>query len=409
MGTSRTRGRSYPIATGDRLYTPIQPPGTPIVETTVTTFDRSETCEDVVTPGYRELIAQGAIINNPCSIGVSHLELSDGSLRYYRPSPLSEYTYTGVEITGLYLQKFTSTEAPQVELDASAERAKLMAISQLSSTPFAFGEDLLEIGETLRFLRSPFKSMADLAKSFQTKRNDIRSKYKRVEDQAKALADVWATYRFAFSPLIRSSMDAWEAATTKPVEPPKRLTARGFSTDSQTEHVLEYVPSGLWTGSVYYSHELQASVHHHASILYTVTNPLTGLSYRLGVRIKDLPKTLWQVFPLSFMVDRVWDLSNSIGGLTGLADPNISILAGSIRTKSNEERRLRLESVLHPDYTITGSGDQVYTKYFTYTRTPWRPSVSDTVPQVRTKGIVEDVTKILDLAAILIQRLTGSK
>jgi hypothetical protein len=107
------------------------------------------------------------------------------------------------------------------------------------------------------------------------------------------------------------------------------------------------------------------------------------------------------------MVDRVWNITKMIRGITNLADPNVEILAGWVRAKEELVSTVRLTGQTVPGYTVTASGDLVTDKTFVYNRSPWTPRVSDTYPTTTKGRLVEDASSILDLLTLTYFRLTS--
>jgi hypothetical protein len=137
-----------------------------------------------------------------------------------------------------------------------------------------------------------------------------------------------------------------------------------------------------------------------ASILYEVTNPIRDWRFRLGLRAKDLPTTIWQVLPYSFMVDRLLDLSSFSQGVMNLADPSIKILAASYRAKVSGSKIYKTAGSFNSRYHITAD-DTLTWEEFTYKRDVWQPTIADTLPEFTPGHIISDATKITDLFAIV--------
>lgn len=410
----RVRNRNQSDVT-DYCYSTPWPSGSP-----VTTFgpyleDRHlEQMTDVVTDRFHERIRDGEIINNPCNY-TKEKHTTSGSA-WGKHTDITQ-TWGWIE-TGLATQYYYSlcnkailyANCPYPSLTGASEQdAKLRALSNMDTTPYAFGEDVLEIRETMKFLRRPLSSLLDLGTSFQHAYRRQKRKIKRkgqlvltAEQLSLAHANVWLQYRFALMPLIRSTSDALEAYAAVHPKIPERLTARGFSKDAGTNQDSP----GYATGGSIYSFDLTRirSEDYHASILYTVSNPVQDLKWKLGFRAKDVPTTLWQVFPYSFMVDRMLDISSFSKAVLNLADPNVKILSASSRSKSETVDIYRLTDVTNPNYPGHLSGEQHTHSSFSYVRTPWSPSISDAIPRVKPKELVSDATKIADLAALILQR-----
>ncbi len=366
---------------------------------------------DFVTKNYRKLISQGSIVNNPCEYtresltqsgpGRQHTLKSDGTVEYTLDGPL---TIRYEELSGVDLW----VDLPSELSGNGMPRAKQLAIANIDSTPYAFGEDSLELRETLRFLRNPVSSLVDVSRSYRKMYDQLvykRSKrYKGKvwtpkdfrEVTTKAAADAYLQYRFALTPLIRSAMDIIDSYSTGKHIHPTRLTARGFSQDSISDGGIK--KEGVWT----FDRNISIESEYHASIIYEVTNPIYDWKYRHGFRAKDWPTTVWQIMPYSFMIDRVWDITSFCKGVMNLLDPKVKILTGSERVKHTRTYTYACtDRDSDATWTRTVTGDTMTQKYFEYQRIPWTPSVSDTVPSTSLKTLTDSATKIADLTALI--------
>lgn len=396
-------------------------------------YDR-EVMDDIVTDHYRERIAAGEIINNPCNYSRFTHKLS-GSVYWLRDDDVNPgywHLFEGDGLTQLWLagneQNLFDAEPAELKLftedDSKLLEAKAKAINNIDRADYNFGEDVGEIRETFRFIRSPLASMVNVATAFRRdvfRRTAVRSKKKgyhantpqgereRALNFSRDIAAAWAEYFWALQPLIRSIEDALtilgDIATGLDLDKqlPPRISSRGFSEDEVSEQLdIQFSVSPLdrichWQKYI--------EVEHHASILYSLTDPVRDWRKLLGLRFKDLPFTIWQVLPLSFMVDRVVDISGVIRGVTNLADPNVTILAASVRTKRTTELRAQFTRCEQANYTTTFTADEVSDTKFAYDRVLWYPNVSDLIPKIEISGLVDDAFKIIDLAAVVLSRL----
>lgn len=356
----------------------------------------NDSMEDVIWDKFRERILNGQIINNPMSYVRTAME-SSGSLLFEYNDTVNIYTASG-HLTAWYNETLKLPEISELNVQADMARAKQKAIASIDNTPYEFGEDSLELRETLRFLRNPLGNLLGLSRKFKKQyRKRIKKLDKRaVQDLLKAHGSLWLEYRFALSPLIRSLMDALEAYSSEPPLEPPRKTARGFSFE---EDSVTDVDEGA--NLMVFKTIQHASSQGKATILYTVSNPCYDWRYRLGFRPKDFPTTIWQIVPYSFMVDRLYDITSFSKGAINLGDPMVKILMGCYSEHNDKTRLVECVSTNNPFGTLSSSDKPLYTN-FTYTRNPWVPTFSDTVPSLNLKGLVEDATKITDLITLIL-------
>lgn len=374
----------------------------------------SKVMDDVVTPDFARKMSHGEVVNNPCRLEVESTTCGGGSTRYIENS--TGYTvYEGDGGSQTYYQSCNLGEAANLrnlpdtpDLSDALARVKMKAIANIDSTPASMLEDVAEIRETLRFLKSPLTSLAGLAKRFRNdvkKRSSRMAKVKHYVGASKDISDVWLTYRFAATPLVQSSLDAYRALTETQATLPERKTARNSAKDHS---VVNAQPRVYYTPTIWdvYEHDQAVISAVRAGILYQVSNPVSDIQFKLGLRAKDIPETLWAVLPYSFVVDRMVDISSGIRALTNLADPNVEILAGWTTMKLERETRLKFVSEVNPGWTVIVNGDDFIKRSFVYDRTPWTPTVLDAWPRLNVAGLVDDAKSIADLCSLVIQRLS---
>lgn len=384
--------------------------------------NNTESMNDYVTANYKKLIASGAIINNPCTMYRYAMSSNDAGHVRYRSGTKGFDTYGPTTAHYAVLDNFTQTSAT-IDLDGVEARCKLVALANIDSTPYAFGEDALELRETMRFVKNPLASLKGLSASFRNAyydllrikssgthkgyklyqyfRNDRKILMSKTDAAliAKAHADVWLQYRFALAPLVRSSLDAISAYAIKTPTPPERRTSDGYHDSQDTVITPDFVSSGK-----HFYEKDSKDVIGHASILYQVENPVYDWKHRLGLRAKDIPTTLWQIVPYSFMVDRLLDISSFSKGLINLADPSVKILAASYSKKYTHEWEYKFTSRDLAGFSVLSPELRKF-KEFSYTRAVWGPNVGDTIPRLTPKYFVDNATYVVDTVALILGRL----
>lgn len=377
---------------------------------------------DIVTPKFHQRVRDGEVINNPCNRVVKSYEIftGDASLLYYpSSSPSNWWRLESGCITARLLANpsyqpylFYKNDAPAPTFDTEGQ-AKSFALARVDSTPYEFAEDVGELRETLQFLKNPLDSIASLAKVYKQRYRAIKRNPKFKENparEAKALADLWNTYSFAFAPLVRSIMSACEAWNHRDrLKRPARRSSHGYSQNTErSSDVWTRAPEGA--GIATYNKNCSRTVETHATIYYEVSNPLVNWQFALGLRLKDIPKTMWNLMPLSFMVDRMFNLSNAIAGISNLtlSSYTVSILAASVTQRYTSKHTMTLSDLDWSTgaYTYIYSGsDYVQWTEFEYDRKIWVPKMTDAFPPVTGKGLVDSITKTADLIALILSRL----
>lgn len=399
---TRVRSRISGPTTG--LVTQTQKTGGPVTTGPWTTYVDSESMSDVVTDHYQRRIANGEIINNPVSYSRTHIH-TDGMGVYHsiRKSDGWWYHQSGAVVyhwmNDYHTSLGVSQTIPEGDVTAAIDRLKQQAIANIAKSPWSFGEDVGEVRETLRYLKNPAASLAEVSKSFERK---ARNLYRRYGDRTRALSGAWASYRFAMLPLQRSLEDIVESSfkrNQKEFASGSRLSARSKLTLNGSQSIKRDI------GYAHFGEYRTDEISLHCYILYETKNPLKGWQYKYGLRLRDMPTTGWQLVPYSFMVDRVANVSNCISGVVNLSDPSIRILTAGVVEKRDAKYSCIVLPDTNPLWTSTCTSDVHYKDTFSYTRSPWTPTVSDTIPRVDFSGLVKDATSVIDLLALTKLRL----
>lgn len=386
------------------------------------TWSHEKYMSDIVTDRFNARIMAGEVINNGCEYRVESQELVGQSTVWWQnvADPFAVFAFDNGNATdwarwissaGL---SFTAPESADVGRSTLDAGAKSKALANVDSTPYEFFEDILELRETARFLKNPLEALKGVTKAFKRKKKKLLRKHalRDAKFKAKAVANLWTQYRFAASPLLRSitgAFDAYEDYQSGKIHRNARRSAHGKTEGSAqaAKSVNAFTAPGVYEKVFAFSCTQVVNESHHASILYEVSNPVADVNFALGLRAKDIPEVMWQIVPLSFMVDRVVNVSNFVRGVTNILDPTVSFLSGSHTRKTSTQEISTLS-----DYYF-GSGvsivhdlgkvdDYIVDSKFNYHRDTWAPSISDTVPPFTWGGLVEDITKIADLAAIIL-------
>lgn len=415
----RTRSKTEPTVVKDFV---LNLNGSPIVTEATTMSTDGKSITDVVTPNYHERIALGEIINNDCVITGEKFVATKGSYTQEHTNPLANANYasSGEGSTCVWASAF----ADEHSLDPLPENigynltdlitaAKASAIANMDPPDFQFAEDVGEIRQTLRLLRDPLRSVRDLSREFKrSSRKNMRKSYSRnkkgktkAERQAEAVASTWLGYRFGFRPLISSISNLYVALSDQKIRF-LRNTARGFENyeHSDSQAVSTSASSYNWN----FQNEMRSNVSVRAGILYENPSVLDDWRQKFGFRNQDLVRTAWDLFPYSFMIDRVVNVGDGITAFANISNRDLKILAAwyTIKTK-------RIDKVSYlgrddgTDWSFTSTPSYMETQKESYVRETWTPTVFDVVPPVTPAGLIEDATKTADLVSLIIANMRG--
>lgn len=205
---------------------------------------------------------------------------------------------------------------------APAQTADNQAISRLYSQLSAFesslnaGEDLGEIGSTLKMLQSPFKPLRDL--TVQTMRKHERAMmHKRTGDIAKSLVDTYLEWNFGVAPLINSVANAVvglqgrdHLSRFKPFSATGKTVSDGVVNDKLT--VIQ--APGLVSMSGTRTGKRVTSVRYHGVWGVHVNVNKRGVEDVLSLRAKDVIPTAWNLIPYSWAIDYCTNIGSILNG-----------------------------------------------------------------------------------------------
>lgn len=398
--TVRTRDRSLPDRSDVlyKYYTDIQGKTSLFASYPCLTARYNEQMTDYVTPGWRKLINSGEMLMFPCSYKKVTLTSGGGSYTAVHSNGSRFYTVGG-SITSYHAAAagIPALAAP-IDWNTLSHDATSRCLSNIDRTPYDFAEDLFELRQTLRYIRVILGRITTLCINFT---NALRGWNSFTVFSA---ANLYLEFRFALSPLVRSIYQALLAfqkgGTGKTGR--RRARAEAVETAQASDTFVHY-----WSGTVYDSYHRTASVDAKltAYVFYEMTNPIHDWRHTLGLRDKDLVIGLWKAAKLSFLIDRLFNVSTLLRGLLNLADPKLHILACCQVRKFTVTTTMTFTEQVNPGYTVTVFGDTVTSVDGGYQRDPWTPTLLDTIPIVTWGNLVKDVWSVLDLFALATQWL----
>lgn len=397
----RSRSRSNPGSSQYAVLTWSKPSNPPSYSGPFLVSARTESMWDVVTPNFSKRKKAGEIIINPCSYALTERGGSaDGSVNAHKNDNSADWSLSG-PVTQAYLALGYPTIPSSTVSDSSLlHRSRLQALAGIDKPALESGEDLLELRETIELLKNPLKGLLTNLKRVDRAWNAYnRRNTKKVLALSTFLADNWLQYRFAFSPLVRSVHGLLAEIQSPTKSPPDIRRSHGRGSD-----LFKYA-GNLPVGSLTYNCSRSIQTDYHSVIIYRIKKRSDNWQWRYGLRTKDMPKNFWAVVPLSFMVDRVVDLSSMISAATNLADPSVEMLGASTVRKRIQKDRITLVSDSNPDYTTSISGNNMDYTTVTYDRSLWSPSLIDTLPTVKPMGLVSSAENVADLVTLVFSYL----
>lgn len=324
--------------------------GTPAIGTRV--FTRFDEMTDIVTPGFRRESAKGRVINNAMErLKTSH-SLTQANVWF------SKFTTTGnagyrAEGYDLSVIPVNDPRDPAGRLHMQGVQAAIADAEAIALTD-AFAKvgipdaesltSIAEMRETLSFMLSPvrkIKQLASRATSIEkllkrdeetylrrlaawSRRSDAQKlkipkpekakrKIKLARWEVTDIPSLWLAFRYGVMPLIYDVQDHWKAFNKVSKFVP-RATARGKASDTLTV-IVPHAPVVFGLADRHSATEnADFKISVRAGVLYVPR--LETLLTKFGLEAGRIPSTLWEVVPLSFVVDWAINMSDVLNALT---------------------------------------------------------------------------------------------
>jgi hypothetical protein len=303
----------------------------------------------------------------------------------------------GGEITG---------DPPGYNLAGMILICKAKAISNFDKPTLPFGEPVAELRQTLRLISSPMAAISSTLTAFQKK---ARLKDWRTQRQrAKGMAKMWASYSFGIAPLwrfvdesvdlFRNKMDTLVSEISRHSE---TIVFEGALQTSSGSFTLTPIV-GTWRRTRKLKVTVRCGIH-------AIIDDANSFRTKVGSRARDLPVTLWEVFPLSFMIDRVVDVKSALSTALSLSSLNVRILGGWQTIRTLDERSYR-----YTGCSVSGAGNSFTPgdtlpfrdDLYVFERIPWKPQLSDIYGPRLGRGLLSNLSKTLDLMSVCLIKLT---
>lgn len=382
---------------------------TPWITDTYSPYYDYTVMTDVVTPNFRKRIRAGELILNPMSWSRVAFEAADGSsasCSQGRPIGTSQYCndrylmISGSMNLTYWFMKTHPPSCPLLDVDVTSdEQVIISAVAGVDPTTYHVMEDVLQLRQFSESLLHPIQGMKDIA-----------VQYARARTRAKALANAWAKYRFELLPLLGTA----EALIRTALGPAKRLEPgirlRSSSTTSGHDHGNGTATDS--SGGYTYAYNQTRTIRKRAVVYYTLSRAHSGISQSLGTRFKDLPTGLWNTMTLTFMIDRLINISQFITAISNLCDPDIHVEGGCLTVwdySRSENQLLQLVNNNQDGVQIIQFDTKpVIMMHDNVERTIVNPITTATSPlnlDFRPQDLVSNTSRVLDLLAITIQKL----
>lgn len=310
-------------------------------------------------------------------------------------------------IGSFYPSGIPSWPVPQDLSDLTILKASGKALAYLDRPSLTLGEPIAELRTLPRDIDRPLQALGKQSRRYKTALQAIQ----HIPKKHRLAAGIWSKYSFFIGPLVREVQDICsEYAEKIDVPPDLWQTARGK--EKTRSPVVTKLTNGTGSGWAWtFEQQVYWEWNYHFGIVFHSPDRVSNVPGRLGLVARDLPSTIWELAPLSFIVDRMVNVKRFLRTSAALTSSKVEISPDSFVSgrllKVNRCRFVNLRSPTIPAAHYTPNTTPWWTtENFSLDRTRWSPGLSDVIPTTRGDGLANTLTKALDLASIIVGRLT---
>lgn len=294
------------------------------------------TISDSQTSSFRKRMKSGEIIMNSMRLDRSVYQASPVTFR------ISHNKWGSATYSGDLISKIGSIPPVNigVDIDNFASIALTQAFAKMNSAPLLSGEILSDLGKTMSMFRRPLGQSLRLLGRMLKYRNKRLGK--TTASLLKANASAWLEYRYGWRPIIGDMIKLCrEVHNLRESMRRKRLVVRssfvGESSGSATFVDLPWLGSGFSASGIFTRTQKGKA---HAGIVYEVKESTSSdqLLQTLGLHGKDLPSTVWEIIPFSFVADWFVNTGAWISAVT--PNPFVQVLGSWVTQIIEDEGKI---------------------------------------------------------------------
>jgi len=368
-----------------------------------------DTVSDVIIPNFLRRKNAGEVFMNPFTVTKDKRSTSSSSFTFGTHPGWGTRKVNG-DLACIWSVPPSRPSWFETRKTDAMARTLLMAHSKVASEDFMSLVTVAEATKTARMIARPFGAATDLINRMIARRAALVVKGLTL---TAAATQAWLEYRFGWKPLLYEMQGIREAYVNNLVQydKPVRLVAR-----ASDGNIVWDLPNSVTTASAsaqgVTSVTMRANYSHRAKVssgvLYELKDDTleSATARRMGLRLSDVPASLWELVPLSFVVDRFVDVGAWLSAI--VPKPGVNVL-GSWTTvidyQLNFHEIMEAKIVVNtpPATTYTNSGGTFSEEIQSVSRT-----ANPTIPSVPTVNYRDlNLTQQIDHVALITQRLLG--
>lgn len=357
---------------------------------------RSKTTIDVVTPDFHKRIARGEVINNPFQ------SWEEAMVNSYTPHIIRKKTGSGTQIKTWKWDLGYSLPVLRSDLycDISAAQAEASteAAAKVEETTVDGNVEAGEARETMKmFSLRTYNLKRELEK--ELKYANKRGYVPIAHAPMAVMTSNWLKYRYGIVPLLSLINDTLVVGSRIRT---RRETARGFATVVGDPVVETYTAGGGFHDVTHTSTKTWSSSI-RAGILYEYRD----FGNKYGFSLSKMPRALWELTTLSFVMDWFANTGEFISALT----PRVNTVRRATWLGYETEIVYSYDRVIGPlkssDYVVDAWGSGAATQRFIgRRRVPFILGPSWRVKENAMREILTD-RRIVDAFALTFQRFSS--
>jgi hypothetical protein len=420
MSRNRSRFRTENRQMSKLLYTGDPSP----VLLATKTYTEFESMTDELSPGYP--FKDGVFPINPLSYVCSIDAEASGQL-VWRYNNIPNW----VIIEGNCLQMLSSNITGWSALNPSIPGfiisdwqalARNDCLARMDNPEYSFAEPLAEVGKTLRTIKQPLRALKRIISSFARKRHQYND-FRRTHIAAEQLSDLWLSHSLNAGPNIRTVTDAIDAFASRSIVKGFAKIRKVSATHEQSRvgtatslaDTFNFTRSGF--SGVSWAADRRNTLHRTflvtAALYYKSLDDNTEASY-LGLRARDLPGLAWDLVPLSFMIDRLWNVSRFIKISSSLLSSRVRVLSGYETYRQTDRLTRKVSNIIRTTSNVYNTASNCRptdtpswsTTTFSFGRSRWKPTAFDALPPNRAGKLLGSLSSTADAVSLMIKRLS---
>lgn len=278
------------------------------------------TIQDNNNKGFRKIQRAGGVVLSDCVI--TRWERTMTPTLITAATPPDGSVWRGTDY-GDHMSRLRGDPAlPPLTVTVANSNVLLMkAYANMNASGVMSGESLATLGQTISMLRHPLKGASDLLVRMHKSRKLRLGK--TTASAARATADTWLEYRYGWTPLILDTKEIIKKShKLREKCEVRRLVARAGDSASISDSKswsCVVVGSDSFSGSRTFTKTVRCGV----GVLYEVRNRTTSdeLAALFGTRLRDIPATIWELVPYSFVIDWFTNVGDWLQAIT--PDPGV--------------------------------------------------------------------------------------